>query len=205
MSHVCECPSRLKLLDAAVSVIRQRGYAAATIDDICRMAGVTKGSFFHHFKSKDDLAIEAARHWDRSSSLVFAEAEFTQAADPLDRLLGYLDFRAELLNCKLPDFTCYLGTMVQEVFGTHPDIRAACQTAFEHHLTVLERDIIAAKTLYAPQAAWTPRSVADFIQSTLQGAFILAKAQQGPDTILTGLSHLRRYLKTLFNQPREEA
>ena len=43
-----------KLLDAAVHVVRQKGYAATSVDDFCKAAGVTKGAFFHHFESKED-------------------------------------------------------------------------------------------------------------------------------------------------------
>ena len=50
---------RAQLLDAAVNVIRAKGYSAATVDDICRSAGVTKGGFFHHFESKEELAVSA--------------------------------------------------------------------------------------------------------------------------------------------------
>jgi len=43
--------SKIRLLDAAVQIIRAKSYAATTVDDICHQAAVTKGSFFHHFKS----------------------------------------------------------------------------------------------------------------------------------------------------------
>ena len=45
--------SKIRFLDAAVQVIRAKGYSAMTIDDVCLAAGLTKGSFFHHFKSKE--------------------------------------------------------------------------------------------------------------------------------------------------------
>ena len=49
-----------KLLDASLSLIRERGFAATTVDELCTRAGVTKGAFFHHFASKEDLAVAAA-------------------------------------------------------------------------------------------------------------------------------------------------
>ena len=55
--------ARTKLLDAAIDVIRAQGYCATTVDDLCRAAGVTKGAFFHHFTSKDAMAVAAAQHW----------------------------------------------------------------------------------------------------------------------------------------------
>src|ERR1700759_236903 len=103
--------SKTKLLDAAMTVIRSKGYTATTVDDICRAAGVTKGSFFHHFKSKDELALSAAAFWGEMTEGFFASAAYRQAADPLQRLLGYVDFRAEILRGGEPDYTCLLGTL----------------------------------------------------------------------------------------------
>jgi hypothetical protein len=56
----------------------------------------------------------------------------------------------------------------------------------------LRIDVDAAKRLYAPEALWSAESVGVFIQSVLQGAFIFAKAEQGPEVAREALSHLRR-------------
>src|SRR5437868_15137540 len=98
--------SKTKLMDAALQLIRTKGYAATTVDDICHKAGVTKGSFFHHFKSKDELALAAASYWGTMTSGFFAAAPYRKLQDPRDRLLGYVDFRAAILNGELPDYTC---------------------------------------------------------------------------------------------------
>ncbi len=195
--------SKTKLLDAALHVIRAKGYAATTVDDICHKAGVTKGSFFHHFKSKDDLALAAASYWGTMTGALFAAAPYNKLEDPLERLLGYVDFRASILNGELADYTCLLGTLVQETYTTHPDIRAACDQGMSSHIAELTHDVEAAKKRYAPKAKWSAESVGYFIQAVLQGGFIFAKAKHNPDVVRESLAHLRRYLEVLFNQPRQ--
>jgi TetR/AcrR family transcriptional regulator, transcriptional repressor for nem operon len=189
-----------KLLDAALHVIRAQGYAGTSVDDICREAGVTKGSFFHHFKSKDELAVAATEHWTGVTGNLFAGAPFRSIADPRERVLAYIDFRAALIkaNRELPDFTCLLGTMVQETFETHPDIREACNQSILTHAHTVEQDLAEAKRLYAPKASWQPSSVALFTQAAIQGAFILAKAQHDPATATEVIAHLRNYVASLL-------
>ena len=44
--------ARDKLLEAGVRLVREQGYAATSVEQLCQLAGVTKGAFFHHFASK---------------------------------------------------------------------------------------------------------------------------------------------------------
>src|SRR5436190_981031 len=193
--------SKVRLLDAALQVIRTKGYSATRIEDVCDAAKLTKGSFFHHFDSNEELALAAAGHFAAMADVLFATAPYQRAADPLERLLGYVDFRIAILQGSLPEFTCLLGTMVQETYETHPAIRAACDQAMSSHIAVLTRYVEAAKKRYAPRASWSPESVGYFIQGVLQGSFILAKAKQSPKVARGNLDHLRCYLKFLFNHP----
>src|SRR4051794_30909027 len=110
--------ARTRLLDAAMQLIREQGYAATTVDDICGAAGLTKGAFFHHFKSKEDLGVAATTHFAEMAERLFGGAPYLDLADPLDRLLGYVDFRAAILTGPTAGFTCLLGTMVQEAYDS---------------------------------------------------------------------------------------
>ena len=190
--------TRTKLLDAAMHVMRLKGYAATTVDDVCAAAGVTKGSFFHHFASKEELGVAAAEHFASMASGVFAQAPFRTPSDPVDRLLGYVDFRIAILQGRVCDYTCLLGTFVQELYETHPAIRAAAEKHMRDHVAELARDVAEAKARYAPDAPWTPESVAFHMQTVLQGALIYAKATLGTQIAVESLGHLRRYLELLF-------
>ncbi|HEX9390346.1 MAG TPA: helix-turn-helix domain-containing protein [Usitatibacteraceae bacterium] len=194
--------SKIRLLDAAMQVFRAKGYTATTVDDVCASAELTKGSFFHHFKSKEELAVSAAQHFADMADSRFATAPYRGLSDPLARLLGYVEFRRAILQGKLPEFTCLLGTMVQETYDSHPAIRKACERHISEHAASLNDDIAAAKRRYAPRAKWTPESLGLYIQANIQGAFILAKAKHGPAVADECLGHLRRYLELLFNQQK---
>jgi TetR/AcrR family transcriptional repressor of nem operon len=127
---------------------------------------------------------------------VFVGAPYRAPADPRERVLGYVDFRSALLTGDLPDFTCLLGTMVQETYATHPAIRAACDAEIRSHAADVARDMALAKERYAPDAPWTPESLALYTQAVIQGAFILAKASNDPRVAADSLTHLRRYIET---------
>jgi TetR/AcrR family transcriptional regulator, transcriptional repressor for nem operon len=187
-----------RLLDAAVHVIRSKGYSAARVEDICAEAGLTKGAFFHHFASKEACAVAAAAHFAARADAMFDAAPYTRLADPRARALGYVDFRKAILQGELPEFTCLLGTMVQEAYETHPAIREACDRYIGEHAERLEADLAEAKALHAPDADWSPASAALFSQAVLQGAFVLAKARHGPKVAADCLDHLKRYFEGLF-------
>jgi len=189
---------RKKLLDAALSRIRQKGYSSTSVDELCAQAGVTKGAFFHHFKSKDALAVAAANHWSDVTGAIFETAPYHRHADPLDRVLGYLDFRKAILKGEIAEFTCLVGTMVQEIYGTHEDIREACESSISDHAAEVEEDIAAAMKRYRIRAPWTAESLALHTQAVLQGAFIMAKARGSAAVAAASIDHLRRYIELLF-------
>jgi TetR/AcrR family transcriptional repressor of nem operon len=196
--------ARRKLLDAALSLIRAQGYTATSVDELCRMAGVTKGAFFHHFESKEALGVAAADYWSEVTGRLFAAAPYHRHADPLDRLLGYVDFRKALLQGLPAEFTCLAGTMVQETFATSPDIRDACDRSISDHAAKVEADIAEAMRDRGIDAGWTAASLAFHTQAVLQGAFILAKAKGGPAIAADSIEHLKRYIGLLFGRPETE-
>jgi TetR/AcrR family transcriptional regulator, transcriptional repressor for nem operon len=198
MQHQHE--SKTKLLDATLKVVRAKGYSATRIEDVCAEAGLTKGSFFHHFKSKEDLALAAVAHWDACASQIFAAAPYHDAADPLSRLISYVEFRKAILTGDLPDFTCFAGTIVQETYQTHPDVSAACERNISGHAKTLVADIRAAMRDHGVRGTWTPESLALHIQAVVQGGFILAKAKGSAAVAAESLNHLRRYLELLFGR-----
>ena len=182
-------------------MIRARGFASTTVDDLCKAAQVTKGAFFHHFVSKEALGVAAAVFWAETTSQFFAAAPYHNHDDPLDRVLAYVEFRKSIIEGDLAEFTCLVGTMTQEVYGSSAAIREACAESIFGHAATLEPDIAAAMEARGFQGEWTAASLAAHTQAVLQGAFILAKATGDREIARESVDHLRRYIQLLFSQP----
>ncbi len=195
--------ARDKILDAALTAIRTKGFTATTVDDLCAAAGVTKGAFFHHFDSKDALGVAAAQHWSKVTSGFFADAPYHRHDDPLERVLAYIAFRRDILQGELPEFTCLVGTMAQEVHQTSRAITAACDASMSGHAATIEPYVAQAMEQRGLDPAgsdtgWSAASLALHTQAVLQGAFILAKAKGGPAIAEESADHLARYVRLLF-------
>lgn len=198
--------AREKLLEAGVKVVRERGYAATSVDELCRTAGVTKGAFFHHFVSKEALGVALAEYWSASTGAFFAEASFRALEDPVARVLGYIDLRIGLIEGPPESFSCVAGTMVQETFRDSPAIRAACHASIAGNAASLEADLTDAIAQTGAKRV-NAASLGRHIQGVIQGAFVLAKASgeaAAAETAREELRHLRRYFELLFNQGAEE-
>ena len=196
--------ARSRLLEAARDTIRSKGFTATSVDELCQSAGVTKGSFFHHFRSKEALGVAAAEHWAATTSAFFAEAPYHVPDDPLERVLAYVDFRRSIIGGEMYEFTCLVGTMAQEVHLSSPAIRDACGASIFGHAATLEADIAAAMAARGVAGDWTAASLARHTQAVLQGAFVLAKAGNDAALARESVDHLARYIRLLFSCPEPE-
>ena len=191
--------ARDKLIDAAHATVRYKGFSATSVDEICVAAGVTKGAFFHHFASKEALAVAAAGAWtDIAEQRIFTLPDWVRIADPLDRLMGHIEFRLSMLDGPAEDFTCFVGTMVQEAYNSSDPIRAACDASITAYARRLAEDIQAAIDQHGIGYGVTALGLAYHIQAVLQGAFILAKSKGNPEIARDSVAHLKRYMLMLF-------
>lgn len=206
MTSAKRISARTKLLDAALSLVRRQGFSATSVDELCVKAGVTKGAFFHHFDSKEALGVAAADYWSETTGAMFADAPYHNIQDPVERVLGYVELRKQLLDGEEAEYTCLAGTMVQETYNSAPAIREACKRSIFGHAGTLEEDIEAAIASRGLAPDWTARSLALHTQAVLQGAFILAKASGDRTVAEEMVDHLARYIRSLFpSAPAQEA
>jgi len=186
-------PSRRdKLVLAATELFRRDGYSATSVNDICEWAGVTKGAFFHHFASKEELAEASLDLWDQNVVAMEATAPFQSVTEGKDKVAAYMDFSIGLFS--RPDLikSCLVGTTVQEVAETNPVLRQASQRCFDH----AEGRFGAIMSAASPDV--DSIALARLWMATVQGSLLLYKASGDESVIFSNLKHVRKYILDHF-------
>lgn len=194
-----DSPTKRKLLDAAQRLMLAKGFVATTVDEICETAGLTKGSFFHYFQSKEDLGKVVLDRFVATKAQAFQQAPFLKKRDPLQRVHGYIDCAIQMSQEPAAQQGCLLGNFAQELSDTHPGMRSRCAQHFARWAEAFKQDLDQARAKYAPKAAFDTQSLAEHFIAVLEGSLILAKAKRDPGAVERHLRHFKRYLKALFN------
>src|SRR3546814_973144 len=107
---------------------------------------------------------------------------------------------SDLLDGPTEDYTCFVGTMVQEAYATSDRIRAPCEASINAYCEALAPDIQATMHRYGAPAGVTAIGLAHHVQSVLQGSFVLSKPTNDPPIARESVPHLKRYVQMLFGR-----
>jgi TetR/AcrR family transcriptional repressor of nem operon len=165
-------------MEAALELIWSHSYGTTSVDAICEKAGVKKGSFYHFFESKSDLAVSALESdWQAKRSCF--DTMFSPVAAPLERLGGYFDFILERQTSVQKECGCVLGCPIFslgcEVSTQDEAIRAKVREILDRNIKYFESAIREANALgqiNAPNPAAKARMVFALYQGTLTQAKI---------------------------------
>lgn len=170
-----------------------RGYTATTVDAICGEAGITKGAFYHFFRSKQQFAEELIDFvWEPVRA--DGEALLADDVEPLALLERHIDFMADFL----PGDGRLMGILAQELSQTDPDVRKRLRGYFREWTASVERMVALAKERGRPDSDLSPREVMEFVVMTIEGAPVISR-QFGRAAIGRALSQLKRYLREILS------
>ena len=176
----------------------ERGYSATTVDDICKLAGVAKGGYFHHFASKEMMAREVLEHFIEGLFAVMSLARDPQLeTDPLKRLRRMFHHLAFAYESMESGPGCLIGMLAMELGAKDKQFADTCNKAFGTMRTAIESELEAAIELHsAPQQDTT--AMAQGAVATFQGAAILARAKNDRGVIRETLNNYANLLENLI-------
>ncbi|MGA7882805.1 MAG: TetR/AcrR family transcriptional regulator [Terrimicrobiaceae bacterium] len=169
--------SRERLLAGAKQLFLARGYAGTTVDAICEKAELTKGSFYHFFDSKEELAL-AVLDWSlQRGGQVLARGGPNQIADPVERAFAFLEHLEEC-SPELWSGGCLLGSFALELADTNPRMQQAVAEMFQAVTDDFAEKLQPIAAHCAGNPAPTAAELADTLLGTLEGSIVLAKAHR---------------------------
>jgi TetR/AcrR family transcriptional repressor of nem operon len=162
-----------KILDAGLSLMLSKGYAATTVDEICEAAGVSKGSFYHFFSTKEELGLGVLDQFTAKNDRLATEGAYQETADPMDRALALVDHLIASAS-EMWGGGCLLGSFALDLAETNPTIRRAVSAKFEGVADGLATGM-APLAEQAP-GGLSPEELAEQFIVVVEGALVLAKA-----------------------------
>lgn len=190
--------TRQKLVEAAIRLILRQGFPATTVDAICAEAGVTKGSFFHYFESKEAIGLAAADAWGAHGTALYAEAWQDAKADPLDQLHRFFEIMDGFTRNPDEPCTCVVGMLSQEMSLAHSGFRDNAAHHLTHWTENVKTMLAAAKEKHPPVVDFDVERVAWFLNSLWQGSMLVAKTIQSPEMIRANLRFAREWIDSFF-------
>ena len=182
--------TRERILDSAQRLTQTRSFHGFSFQDIADEVGVRKASLYHHFESKDDVAVamlQRAAHW------VSAQFKKVEGREPTERLEAYFDLFHEIHG--KAERMCPGGSFAAVLDGVSSPVQATLHRFNKMHLDWLEEVIRDG----VEQGQFTiddqrPRDVATQILAGVQGALLVGRLSSDRHVLAAVAEGIRRYL-----------
>lgn len=194
--------TRERLLKAAKTLVMSKGFAGMAVDDVLRETGLTKGAFFHHFKSKADLAAQLMNWYAEGDMKMFrtfmAEAE-AGYDDPMDQLMKFLkDFESYLSDPDNPPRGCMYALYTYEDDHFENNVKGFVAETLQAWTAMYIRKFQEVIDLYPSAKPVTAKRLAEMFVSVIEGGLILERAYRNPGLTARQSEQFREYLELLF-------
>ncbi len=182
----------------------RQGFAAASLEGILTEAGVTKGAFFHHFKSKGELAHALVERYARGELQLLEEITARAeklSRDPLQQVLLIIGLFDEFLdNQGAPPDGCLFASFCYQDELFSDELRQMAAETMLAWRKALSGKLRAAADRHGARVPFNPDTVADMFTTMLEGAFVVARTLNAPHLLKEQLLEYRNHIELLFDR-----
>jgi TetR/AcrR family transcriptional regulator, transcriptional repressor for nem operon len=166
-----------RIVVAALEAMHQRGFNATSVQDITDAAKVPKGSFYNHFESKEDLALEALdRYWQRVLGSLKSLGD--ERIPPLARLRAYFSYLSRLASETGYSDGCFVGNMSAEMSGQSRIVRERLALLLAAWTRAIESCVREAQTNGSVRKDIDAKIVAEYLLNSWEGAVVRSKVDK---------------------------
>ena len=188
--------TREHLIDVGVRLMHEKGYSATGLAEILKAADVPKGSFYHHFASKEDFAAAALEKYGMREREHTASILNDTTIPPLKRLRHYFTDLVKFYGQKGAIPGCMMGRFSLDIAAENSRLRKRISGSFshwQHTIAAVIQQAVARKEL---PAATDPESLAGFLLNSWEGALLRSLAEESDDALETFLNYAFNRLLT---------
>ena len=192
--------SKERILAGAKELFLARGYAATTVDAICEKVGLTKGSVYYFFDSKEDLGLAVLNWTLRRGTQMLASGPHVRILDPVEKAFAFLQ-HLEKCSPELWSGGCLLGSFSMELADTNSRMQQAVASMFQAVADYFTEQLQPIAAQCAGKQVPSASELADTLLGILEGSIILAKAHREPARIPKAIRGFRLSLAMLIAEP----
>jgi TetR/AcrR family transcriptional regulator, transcriptional repressor for nem operon len=187
--------TRDAIVVAATRLMQVKGYTATSLDDVLRESGVGKGSFYHFFRSKEELGHAILDTIVQGFIARTVDPCFSEAAvKPITQIRCFLDRVVATQRAGNCVGGCPLGNLASELSDVHEGFREKLAEVFSTWRARLTRALEQAQRRGEARPECRPESVAHFVVASLEGAILMAKVTKDIRVMEQCVEELKRYL-----------
>jgi len=172
--------TRRRIVGHATLLMYEKGYARTTIEDVITAAGVTKGSFYFHFSSKEELGYAVIENASRHILGSMREALDRQDLTPYQRIEAMLKGIQGIVEAADCSRGCILGNLALETSHSNQGFRERIAKAFRDWSELIASELEEMKGAGELPPDFDSASYADFAISALEGGIMISKVTLDP-------------------------
>ena len=195
--------TKKRILEETQNLVYETGFAAATIDKIIERCGITKGTFFYHFKSKADLAQSLIYEFTEKDieelQKALCDTEIYQA-DPFKRMLEFVQWYINLMSDKNePVQGCLYALYSYQPGLFDTEIQEHISSAILNWRNLFGELLDDVLKVRKPKITIDKVSLQDMFVAIFEGGFILEKILEDPQATSKQLQNFKNYLELIFD------
>lgn len=203
IAHISQQPvkkqlsAKARIMEAGIKLMLEQGFNLTSVDDICKLANVSKGSFYNAFETKEELGLAALEEFVRRNAERFASGEFNHEEDPRKKLNGYFTYASKNAEI-LWGNGCILANFATELSKSHPRVREKVSRIFDDLKSYMAAIFGPALNMSRNPNKPKAEDLAEYYLMVIEGAIVVARGYQDVNAIRRSIEHLRDHVNRIL-------
>jgi AcrR family transcriptional regulator len=191
-------PTRERIVDAGLYLFWLQGYAATGMAEILARAEANAGSFYHFFKTKEELLLAVLELYIQSLEPVVVQPVLGVIADPVERVFGILEVYRKNLLATGCTYGCPIGRLALEIPEEQFRVHKRLADNFDGWTAAIEKCLGDARERF-PQGT-NLATLSKFVLTVMEGGVMQARAHREVGPFDASVEHLREYFRLMMAQ-----